>query len=157
MADDATLLRRLAASDEIRQLLHRCSELVDAGDFAGVAALFAHATLTAAGTDVRVSGAADIEAVQREAFRDYDGALRTKHLVMNTIVELAQDGATATARSCFVVLQAVPDEFPLAPIMAGRYHDSFERADDGWRFTARHTLPDLLGDVSHHLRIHVEG
>lgn len=155
MTDDTTL-RALADREEIRELLHRCSELVDLGEFAAVAQLFAHATLTAAGTDVRVSGAAEIEAVQQDAFRDYDGALRTKHLVTNTIVELADDGATASARSCFVVFQAVPDEFPLAPIMAGRYHDSFERADGGWRFTARHTLPDLLGDVSHHLRIHVE-
>jgi len=156
MAEEITL-RTLADRDEIRELLHRCSELVDLGDFAGVAALFAHATLTAAGTDVRVSGAAEIEAIQRETMRDYGGALRTKHLATNTIVELGEDGASATARSCFVVLQAVPGELPLAPIMAGRYHDAFERADGRWRFASRHTLPDLVGDVSHHLRIHVEG
>jgi hypothetical protein len=154
MADD-TAWRLLAAKEEIRELLHRCAELVDAGDFAGSAALFAHATLTAEGTDVRVTGASAVEAAQRELVRCYDGSPRTKHVTTNVIVEVTDVDATASARSYFTVLQAVPGSFALAPILAGRYHDTFERIDGAWRFASRHTISDLIGDIGHHLRIDI--
>ena len=56
------------------------------------------------------------------------------------------------SRSCyFTVLQAVPG-LTLQPILAGQYHDEFERVDGDWRFTDRVILPDLIGDLSHHMR-----
>ena len=61
-------------------------------------------------------------------------------------------GAGGTARSYFTVLQAVPG-FTLQPILAGRYHDEFEHVDGEWRFTDRLILPDLIGDLSHHMAI----
>jgi len=48
------------------------------------------------------------------------------------------------------VLQAVPG-LPLQPILAGRYHDRFERRSGVWWFSERRYLVDLVGDVSHHL------
>jgi hypothetical protein len=56
------------------------------------------------------------------------------------------------ARSYFTVFQALPD-FPLQPIIAGRYHDAFERVDGTWRFADRLILSDLIGDLSRHLRM----
>ena len=41
--------------------------------------------------------------------------------------------------------------FPLQPIIAGRYVDTFEQAEDGWRWLERRFTVDLLGDLSHHL------
>jgi hypothetical protein len=41
-------------------------------------------------------------------------------------------------------------EVPLQPIIAGRYHDEFRR-DVQWRFTRRHMIVDLVGDLSRHL------
>ena len=55
----------------------------------------------------------------------------------------------AVARSYFTVFQAPPD-FPLQPIVIGRYHDAFARVDGAWRFADR--LSDLIGDLSRHLR-----
>ncbi len=55
------------------------------------------------------------------------------------------------ARCYFTVLQAVPG-LPLQPILAGQYHDEFEQVDGDWRFTDRLILPDLLGDLSRHMR-----
>jgi hypothetical protein len=72
----------------------------------------------------------------------------------NPIVEVDEDAGTGTARSYFTVLQQV-DDLPLQPVIAGRYRDEFERADGGWRFTHRHMICDLFGDLSHHLLIDV--
>ena len=44
------------------------------------------------------------------------------------------------------------DDFPLQPIIAGRYSDRFERVDGVWRFSERIIHPELYGDLSHHLR-----
>ena len=43
------------------------------------------------------------------------------------------------------------DEVPLQPIVAGRYHDEFDRVDDQWRFARRTMFVDLVGDLSKHL------
>jgi SnoaL-like domain len=72
-------------------------------------------------------------------------------VISNVTIELADDRTTATARSYFTVLQARPD-FPLQPVIAGRYYDRFERVDDVWRFADRQIIPDLIGDLSRHLR-----
>ena len=81
----------------------------------------------------------------------YDGVPNTKHVISNVTIEIADDRASASARSYFTVLQGRPD-FALQPIIAGRYHDRFERADGEWRFADRQIIPDLIGDLSHHLR-----
>ena len=79
---------------------------------------------------------------------------RTKHVTTNVIVEFQSDDA-ATARSYYTVLQQVGDT-PLQVIIAGRYHDEFERVDGTWRFCERdYTLVDLVGDLSRHLRMEV--
>lgn len=152
MADDRDW-QVLAAKEEIRDLLHRSAELVDAGDFAGVGALFAHATVTAEGTSVRMTGSDEIEAAQRDLFRDYGGARRVMHVTTNAMIDVDDDRVTASSRAFFTVLLAIPGEFALAPILAGRYHDRFECVDGAWRFTSRHTFPDLVGEVAHHLRV----
>jgi SnoaL-like domain len=66
-------------------------------------------------------------------------------------IEITGDGTAATARSYFIALQARPD-FPLQPIIAGRCNDRFERVDGRWRFADRQIIPDLMGDLSRHLR-----
>ncbi|EUA56422.1 snoaL-like domain protein [Mycobacterium xenopi 4042] len=80
-----------------------------------------------------------------------DGTPRTKHVVTNPIIEIDEDAGTASCRSYYTVLQQI-DDFPLQPIVVGRYHDGFERVDGAWRFCFRdYTLVDLVGDLSRHL------
>jgi hypothetical protein len=68
----------------------------------------------------------------------------------NLILEVDEEAGRAAARTYWTVLQAVPG-LPLQPILAGRYHDRFERRDGAWRFSERRYLIDLVGDVSQHM------
>ena len=79
-----------------------------------------------------------------------DGTPGTKHVTTNLILDIDDGAGTASARSYWTVLQAVPG-LPLQPILAGRYHDRFERDAGRWHFTERRYLVDLVGDVSHHM------
>jgi 3-phenylpropionate/cinnamic acid dioxygenase small subunit len=136
--------------EAIRALIHRYAELIDLGELDAVAALFTHGTWSSPGRGTPLRGAEQV----RRAYDGvilYDGIPSTRHVISNVTIEIADDGATATARSYFTVLQARPD-LPLQPIIAGRYHDHFERADDAWRFADRQIIPDLIGDLSRHLR-----
>jgi 3-phenylpropionate/cinnamic acid dioxygenase small subunit len=134
----------------IKNLIATYAELVDDGDFAGVAAMLADATFT--GGAGPVSGREAIETMLRDNVIVYeDGTPRTKHVTTNIAIELDEPAGTAVSRSYFTVLQALPD-LALQPIVVGRYHDRFERRDGQWRFVQRRVQTDLVGDVSHHLR-----
>ena len=135
--------------EAIRSLIHEYAERIDNGDLDGVAALFTHGTWSSPGRGTPLRGADQV----RRAYDGvilYDGSPSTKHVISNVTIELTDDD-TATARSYFTVLQARPD-LPLQPIIAGRYHDRFERVDGRWRFADRQILPDLIGDLRRHLR-----
>jgi len=136
--------------EAIRALIHRYAELIDLGELDALAALFTHATWSSPGRGTPLRGAEQV----RRAYDGvllYDGIPSTKHAISNVTIEIADDRSSATARSYFTVLQARP-ELALQPIIAGRYHDRFERVYDAWRFADRQIIPDLIGDLSHHLR-----
>ena len=136
--------------EAIRALIHEYAERIDLGDLDGLAALFADATWGSPGRGTPLRGT---EQVRRgyDGVILYDGIPCTKHVISNVTIEIADDGVTATARSYFTVLQARPD-LPLQPIIAGRYQDRFERVAGRWRFADRQIIPDLIGDLSRHLR-----
>jgi len=141
----------LSDGDRIRTLLGQYCERIDAGDFAGVGALFARGRLADEQGKELARGAEAVAAFYASTEQLHDGSPRTKHLVLNTAIE-EEDAGMLVARSSYVVLQAV-DGFPLQPIIAGRYVDRFERDGTGWHFAERRFLVDLTGDLSHHLRI----
>ena len=135
--------------EAITALIMSYAERIDAGDLDGVAALFEHATWRSSVRGEPLRGAA-------EARRAYDGVLLydgvpgTRHVVTNLVVEV-EPPDRARARSTFTVFQARPG-FPLQAIICGRYHDAFERVAGAWRFTDRLIVPELIGDLSRHLR-----
>ncbi len=137
--------------DEISDLIFAYAERMDQGDFAGVGALFEHASYGAA--DARpMRGASAVEKILVELVILYeDGTPRTKHVTTNLMTELGPDEHTASVRSYFSVLQGVPGA-PLQTIVSGRYQDRFERTTAGWRFAERRVFMDLVGDLSQHLR-----
>ncbi len=145
MSDSAT---------EVANLIGRYAELIDAGDFDGVAHLLGHAAVGGAGDEGVLTGRESIGKLFASTARRYpDGTPRTKHVTTNLILEIDEELAVATARSYWTVFQAT-EGLPLQPILAGRYHDRFERRDGGtgpWRFTERRYLVDLVGDVGHHM------
>lgn len=136
----------------ITNLVYGYAERIDAGDFEGVADLLRHAEVSAEGNDTVFRGYDEILGMYTGATRKYeDGTPRTKHVTTNLAIEVDATGGRATARSYFTVLQAVPGELVLQPVIAGRYRDAFGRTEEGWRFLSRHMIVDLVGDLSHHL------
>jgi len=147
--------RSLADKLAIIELLYRYAELIDAGDFDGVGALLSHASFGGTGPQ-GVSGADNIArlfAATTRRYPDHGNSPRTRHLVLNPIVDLAGD--TAVSRSTFCVVQDT-ESVPIQPIVVGRYFDTFGRDGDvpgGWHFTERKVEIQMLGNVSDHLLV----
>jgi 3-phenylpropionate/cinnamic acid dioxygenase small subunit len=145
------------ARDAIAALVYAYAERIDGGDFEGVAELLAEAEVTAEGTDRRWRGRDEVLRLYESGTRRHaDGTPRTKHVTTNLVVDVDEISGTATARSYYTVLQAVPGELALQPIVAGRYRDRFERVRGSWRFAGRHLVVDLVGDLGHHLLFDLE-
>ncbi|HEU5033947.1 MAG TPA: nuclear transport factor 2 family protein [Mycobacteriales bacterium] len=140
------------AHEQIRNLLGRYCELIDAGDFAALAALFADATLADEQGNVFATGAAEMHAMWEAQTIRYDGSPRTKHLTANVVLDIDETAGTAHSTSSYVVMQSAPG-FSLQPIVTGHYADTFARGDDGsWHWTQRRYAVDHVGDLSHHLK-----
>ncbi|ABK69916.1 nuclear transport factor 2 family protein [Mycolicibacterium smegmatis] len=140
-------LERLAHTLQITELLYRYAELVDAGDFDGVGQLLGR------GAFMGVTGAdaiAALFAATTRRFPEHGNRPRTRHLVLNPIIDI--DGERARARSTFVVIQNT-ETVSLQPIVAGRYADMFALDDTGWYFTERRVDVEMIGDVSAHLML----
>jgi 3-phenylpropionate/cinnamic acid dioxygenase small subunit len=139
---------------EIENLLYSYAERIDLGDLEGVASLFAHGCIKPgpdAGPEAIVRGRDAVLKMYQEATRLYpDGTPRTRHITTNAIIEVDEDGACASARSYFTVVQQT-DVLPLQPIISGRYHDTFQRIQGVWWFDTRIMLVDLLGNLKEHL------
>lgn len=152
--DQTAAVAALSAADEIRNLLGRYTEAIDAADFAGVGALFAHGRLALVRDDPGsdIVGADAVAAFYTATVRVHtDGTPRTHHLTTNTIIDF--DGVdAATARSAYTVFMAA-DDHPLQPMICGRYHDRFHVVDGAWWFASRHMTVSLVGDLSRHLTI----
>ena len=135
----------------IKNLVYSYAELLDTGDLEGLGRLFREATLRTKGSSEVLEGASAVQGLIESFVHLYDGIPSTKHLITNLIVEVDDDRKSATARSYYAALQTRP-EFPLQPIIAGRWHDRFVRERAEWRFADRLIYADLFGD----LRFHIE-
>ena len=101
------------------------------------------------------AGASGAEAIAKlfamttRRYPEHGNTPRTRHLVLNPIVEISPE-RTASARSTFCVIQNT-ETVPLQPIVVGRYFDTFSCDDDGWYFTDRQVDVEMIGDISAHL------
>lgn len=135
---------------EIKNKIYAYAERLDAGDIDGFASLFEHATFRTHGFDFVAQGTRAVRQLVANVVSFYEGSLATKHVITNVAIEL--EGMHARARSYFTVLQARPEQFPLQPILAGRYHDRFQRIDDEWCYVDHLIFLDLSGDTRFHLK-----
>jgi 3-phenylpropionate/cinnamic acid dioxygenase small subunit len=124
--------------DGVRRTLARYGQLADDRRIAAVAELFTEdAVLEVRGRAWR--GRAEIVA------RGGDGpdpGLRTKHVTVNAVVDVADDGATASVATDFLYFVAPPDG-PWALRSTGRYRDRHVLEADGcWRIAERVVLLD---------------
>lgn len=136
--------------EAIRNLLGRYTELIDAGDLDGLGEMFARAVIR--NEDGEELGRGPGAAAQVYAgVRLYpDGTPRTRHLTINSVIEVDEAAGTATARSAYVVFQAT-DALALQPIITGSYRDRFARDGDGWYFAERTFGVSLVGKLAEHL------
>jgi len=133
-------------------LVHRYAELIDNGDLEGVAELFRHGCIRAPAHDGIAQGYDQVLAMYRRSTRIYPqtGTPCTQHVVGNPIIDWAVNADEPEMRSRFTVFQAAED-FPLQPIIAGRYHDRFQRLEGKWWFKERIMQVELVGDLRRHL------
>lgn len=135
----------------IMNLLHEYAELFDLGDLEKTTALFAKAKVQWA-PNAPFMNAEELLQLFRKNLIMHDGVPRTHHLVTNAIINIAEDGMTATARSYYTVIQQT-DKLPFQLIAGGRYHDKLKKENGAWIFTSRELLYDLMGDASDHIHM----
>lgn len=140
---------------EIENLIYTYAERIDSGDLEGVANLFAHGRILPspdAPAAATFEGRDAVLGMYEAATRIYEdtGTPKTRHVTTNCIIEVGEDGQSGRARSYYTVFQGT-DVLPLQPIIAGHYHDTFQRIDDTWWFDTRTIFIDLVGDLSQHL------
>ena len=135
--------------EEITALVYRYAELLDGGDLEGVVDLFADATWRSDATgEVRREREAIKSVYDRIVL--YDGTPKTRHLMTNLTIEMADGADEATGKCCYTVLQGITAGSPIETILAGRYHDEYKRGPNGWHFADRLFIIDLVGDQSRH-------
>ena len=135
------------SEQHILALMAEYCDSIDRGDLDACAALFRGGRWGIAGQ--LAEGERAVRALLANVTL-YDGVPRTRHLMSNVLIEVAEGGDHATARSCLMVMQGVPPDFPLQPIFIGSYHDVFVREAGQWCFRERVIVPDLVGDLSRH-------
>lgn len=153
---------RAEARHQIEKQIYAYTYALDGGDLEALGALFDHAVMRVEGTDAAYAGAEAVKQtnIDFNLFYDADGnpgpyrpntTPRTRHVTTNLIIDVAEDGSSATARSSVVVFQFAPGA-PLRPILVAGYRDRFEPIEGRWRFTERVHLLAHIEDVSLHLR-----
>lgn len=135
----------------ITTLLATYVQRLDAGDLAGVAALFDRAKVFVSGNQIG-TGSPFVEKLLSDTVILYeDGTPRTRHVLGEPSIEIDDQGRAAA--SCeYTVTQDGPDGEYV--VMVGRHHDTFVVDDEGeWHFASR-DYGDIthVGDTSRHLR-----
>lgn len=143
------------AAREIENLVYTYAERIDAGDFDGVAALFAHGRICGmedGPPETVFEGSDRVRQTYEMAVRLHDdGTPKTRHFTTNVIIDADDAAGIARGSAYYCVTQSTP-ELPLQIVVTGRYRDTFHRVDGIWWFDTRVMFVDQVGDTSHHLK-----
>lgn len=135
--------------EAIQRLLHAYSDTIDRGDFAATGELFAPQGVYGIAGRSRVAVGPSAVTAALGDVRLYDGVPRTRHIVSNVDIDLADDARSAMVQSYVHVLHQPPGG-PIITIAAGTYHDRVHLVDGRWRFAERRMHIELVGDMSTH-------
>jgi hypothetical protein len=125
--------------DAIRELLHQYCFHMDEGRFTELAALF-----TVDGEWIApYRSATGPDAIAAWLTRSVPPSPRRMHYVMNSVISL--DGDSATAKSNYLVMVEGTDG-PL-PSVCGTYRDALIRTSSGWRFRRRELIHAFKGEM----------
>ena len=134
----------LLASALIKRLMHDYCTAIDHGDFTRFGLLMKDARWLVEGEPPSPDSATNVIVYD-------DGTPRTRHVVSNIDITLADSGSEARGHSYVQVYQQTPDR-PLQVIFVGEYFDEFRYIDGEWSFATRDIRHPLFGDLSGHLR-----
>jgi hypothetical protein len=136
---------------EIQNLLYSYCWLIDSGDFQGVCDLMKDADILYGG---KLTFSRDPEGYM-QTFNPIitykDGTPKTAHMCIDPIIEVAEDGLTATSKSYTVVTQGVTKKFQPQIIWIDRKYDTFVKENGKWKFRSRDFVTRAQGDTSHHM------
>lgn len=131
-------VRQLEDQEEIRQVLVRYGEYLDARDYAAYASLFASDGNWTGGFGT-ATGPAEIEALLEENLGRVEPGFVNKsnfHLMTTMVVHVNGDTATANSRYTFFTANA---ESRPNVLLAGRYVDALVRENGAWKIKRRTT------------------
>ena len=134
----------LLASALIKRLMHDYCTAIDHGDFTRFGLLMKDARWLVEGEPPSPDSATNVIVYD-------DGTPRTKHVVSNIDITLADSGSEARGHSYVQVYQQTPGR-PLQVIFVGEYSDEFRYIDGEWSFATRDIRHPLFGDLSGQLR-----
>jgi uncharacterized protein (TIGR02246 family) len=129
---DAGALERLIAIEEIRALIARYCLLYDDKDWDAFAQLWTEDAAFVVDEEAFEPREVMLEFLTTCLPDGYD----SKHLCGPSLIEVAADGCSATAKTDVVWIAANFEN-----TIVGRYVDDLVRVDGGWRFRRRHETP----------------
>lgn len=134
--DLAQRVQVLEDEREIREVLVKYGEFLDARDYHSYAQLFAKTGVWSGGFGT-FTGPTAIEAMLEENMGAPEpGFVNTQNFHLNTTMVVHVSGDTATARSRYLFMTRSPDDRPVAAL-AGRYVDELVREDGAWKIATR--------------------
>lgn len=140
---------------EIQKLLYSYCWLIDNGDFDGVCELLKDADISYSGKLTYSRNPKGYMQTLKPIVRYEDGTTKTTHMCIDPIIDVAEDGLTATAKSYTVVLQGITGKFQPQIIWIDRKFDTFVKEDGKWKFRSRDFVTRAEGDTSCHLDLSI--
>jgi ketosteroid isomerase-like protein len=138
--DVARRVQRLEDQDAIWRLFMIYKEHLDQRDFKAYASLFTDDAVWI-GNLGNVVGPAQIEDMLVRTMEVWESdQQRTHHIVLNPVIDV--DGDNATARSNWGYVTRDETDAPVL-LMLGRYVDELRRTPDGWKFSHRVAYSDI--------------
>lgn len=132
----ASRVQALEDEKDVREVLVKYGEFLDARDYRGYAALFAKDGVWSGGFGT-FTGPAAIEAMLEKNMGTHEaGYVNKDNFHLNTTMVVHVDGNTATARSRYLFVTRSDDNRPTVAL-AGRYVDELVREDGAWKIKTR--------------------
>jgi len=127
---------QLEAEKEIREVIVKYGEYLDARNYAGYASLFASDGMWTGGFGSATGPAAIEEMLEKNLGEPEPGFINKTSFHLNTTIVVHVEGDEATARSRYLFITAVDETKPNV-LLAGRYVDQFKRENGAWKIYRR--------------------
>ena len=129
-------VQQLEDEKQIREVVIRYGEYLDARDYAGYASLFAKDGVWTGGFGSATGPAAIQAMMEKNLGKPEAGFINKQNFHLDTTIVVDVKGDTATARSRYMFFTTSADSRP-SPTLAGRYVDQFVRENGQWKIKLR--------------------